>query len=62
MEPKDNTVNGDPQELRDPQRLLCHKLTLFGFLIIVYDRVDDGDNFSKKSFGLGRLRLHAISH
>ena len=29
---------------------------------MVYDRVDDGDKFSKKDFGLGRLRFHATSH
>ena len=28
---------------------------------MVYDRVDDGDKFSKKNFGLGRLRFHATS-
>ena len=31
----------------------------FGFLVMVYDRVDDGDKFSKKSFVLGRLPFHA---
>ena len=29
---------------------------------MVYDRVDDGDKFSKKNFGLGRLRFPASSH
>ena len=28
---------------------------------MVYDRVDDGDKFSKKNFGLGKLRFHATS-
>ena len=46
---KDNAINGDPQELQDPQRLLCRKLTFFAFLVMVYDRVDDGDKFSKKN-------------
>ena len=36
-------------------------MTLFGFLVIVYDRVDDGDKFSKNEFGLGRLGFHATS-
>ena len=62
VKPKDNAINGDPQELQDPQWLLRRKLTLFGFLVMVYDRVDDGDKFSKKNFGLGRLRFHATSH
>ena len=42
---KDNAVNEDPQELQDPQSLLRQKLTLLGFLIMVYDRVDDGYKF-----------------
>ena len=29
---------------------------------MVYDRVDDGDKFSNKNFGLGSLRFHATSH
>ena len=29
---------------------------------MVYDRMDDGDKFSKKNFGFGRLRSHATSH
>ena len=62
VKPKDNAINDDPQELQDPQWLLRRKLTLFGFLVMVYDRVDDGDKFSKKNFGLGRLRFHATSH
>ena len=28
----------------------------------IYDRVDGGDIFSKKNFGLRRLRFHATSH
>ena len=60
--PKDNAINGYPQELQDPQWLLRCKLTLFGFLVMLHDRVDNGDKFSKKNFGLGRLRFHATSH
>ena len=41
--PTDNSINEDPQELQDPQRLLRCKLTLFGFLVMVYEKVDDGD-------------------
>ena len=29
---------------------------------MVYDRMDDGDKFSKKNVGFGRLRFHATSH
>ena len=53
---------GDPQELQDLQWLLRRKLILFGFLVMVYDRVDDGDKFSKKKFVLGKLHFHATSH
>ena len=60
VKPKDNATNGDPQELQDSQGLLRRKLTLFGFLVMVYDRVDDGDQFSKKNFGLGSFL--AASH
>ena len=42
-ETKDNAINEDSQELQDPQWLLSRKLTPFGFLVMVYDRVDDGD-------------------
>ena len=62
VKPKDNAINGDPQELQDHQWLLHCKLTLFGFLVVLYDRVDDGDKFSKKNFGLGSLPYHATSH
>ena len=61
VKPKDNAINWDPQELQDPHWLWRLKLTLSGFLIMVYDRVDDGDKFSKKKFGLGSLCFHAIS-
>ena len=61
MKPKDNVINEDPQELQDPQWLSRHKLTLFD-LVMVCDRVDDGDTFSNKNFGLGRLRFHVTSH
>ena len=44
-ETKDNAINEDSQELQDPQWLLSRKLTPFGFLVMVYDRVDDGDKF-----------------
>ena len=48
VKPKDNAINEDPQELQDPQWLSRRKLTPFGFLVMVYDRMDDGDKFSKK--------------
>ena len=41
LSPTDNSINVDPQELQDPQWLLRRKLTLFGFLVMVYDRVGD---------------------
>ena len=62
VKPKDNAINGYPQELQDTQWLLRCKLTLFGFLVMLQDTVDNGDKFSKKNFGLGRLRFHATSH
>ena len=61
VKPKDNAINRDPQELQNPDWLWRRKLNLFGFLVLVYDKVDDGDKFSKKNFGLGRLRFHATS-
>ena len=62
MKPKDNAINEDPQELQDPQWLLRRKLTLFDFLVMVYDRVYDGDKFLKKNFSIGRLRFYVTSH
>ena len=62
VKPKDNAINEDPQKLQDPQWLLRRKLPLSGFLVMVYDRVDDEEKISKKNFGLGRLRFHATSH
>ena len=59
MTPLDISINEDPQ---DPQRLLSRKLTLFGFLVMVYDRLDYGDNISKERFGLGRPCFHATMH
>ena len=38
VKPKDNAINGDPLELQDSQCLLRRKLTLFGFLVMVYDK------------------------
>ena len=32
---------------------------LFGFLVIVYDRVGDGEKFSYKNFGLRRPYFHS---
>ena len=61
VKPKDNPINRDPQELQDPHWLWCRTLTLFDFLVMVYDRADDGYKFSKKSFGLGWLRFFTTS-
>ena len=36
--------------------------TLIYFLVIVYDRVGDGDKHSFETFALGRPRFHASSH
>ena len=38
------------------------KITIFGFLLMVYDRVGDWDKISKENFGLGRPRFRAASH
>ena len=62
MKPKGNAINEDPQELQDLQRILRHKKTLFDFLVMVYDRVGDGDKFSNENSGLGRPRFHGMSH
>ena len=62
VKPKDNAISGNPLKLQDPQRLLRRILTLFGFLEMLYDRLDDGDKFSKKNFGFGGLCFHATSH
>ena len=62
VKPNDNAINEHRQELQDPQWLLRRKLTFFGFLVMVYNRVDDGDKFSTLNFGLERLHFHATSH
>ena len=36
--------------------------TLFTFLVMVYDRVDDGDNCSYENSGPGRPRFYDASH
>ena len=33
--------------------------TLFGILVMIYDRAREGDKFSCKNFGLGRPCFHA---
>ena len=48
MKPKGNAINEDPQELQDPQWLSRRKLTPFGFLVMVYDRMDVGEIFEKE--------------
>ena len=48
----DNSINEDPQELQDSQWLLPRKLTFFGFLLMVYDRVGDGGKIFKGKFWL----------
>ena len=60
--PIDNSINEDPQDLQDPHWLLRRELTLFGFLVMVYDRVGDGDKISKENFDLGRPHFHVTSH
>ena len=54
-------INEDPQELQDSKWLLrCQ--TLFGFLVMVYYRVGNGNKFSYENFGLGRPHFYATSH
>ena len=60
--PIDNFINEDLQELQYSQWLLHRKLTLFGFLLMVYDRVGDGSKISNENFRYGRPRFHATSH
>ena len=33
--------------------------TFFGFLVMVYDRVGNGDKYSYQNFGLRRCRFYA---
>ena len=40
----------------------CAQINPFGFLLMVYDRVGDGDEISKENFGYWRPRFHATSH
>ena len=44
-----------------PSMTLASQKTLF-FLVMVYDRVGDGDKHSYETFGLGIPRFHATSH
>ena len=37
------------------------KKTIFGFLVMVCDRVCDEDKFLYENFGLGKLRFHATA-
>ena len=37
VKPIENSINEDAQEFQDPQWLSRFKLTLFGFLVMVYD-------------------------
>ena len=60
--PEDKVISEDPQELQDSQWLLRRKLTLFCFLVMVYDRVNDGAKFSKQKVGLRRVHFHDTSH
>ena len=50
VKPKDNAINDDPKKI------------LFDFLVMVYDRVGDGDKFSNENLGLGRPRFHGTNH
>ena len=36
--------------------------TLFGFLVMVYDRAGDGDKLLYENFGLERSRFYSTSH
>ena len=36
--------------------------TIFGFLVMAYDRMADGDKFSNENFGLGRTCFNVNSH
>ena len=59
LTPIDNSINEDAQGLQDPQWLLRRKLTLFSFLVMVYDRVGDGDKISKENFTASHLKIDA---
>ena len=38
----------------------CAAKSVFGFLVMVYDRVGNGDKFSFENFALGKPRFHVI--
>ena len=38
------------------------KLTLFGFLVMVYDRVGNRDKIPKENFSFGRPRFYATNY
>ena len=58
--PKENPRG--PSGASKPSMTFPLQKTLFFFLVMVYDRVDDGDKRSFETFGLGRLHFNAISH
>ena len=60
--PKENSITEDPKENPIFEKLrrfrTLNAKTLFGFLVMVYNRVSDGDKFLYKNFCLGRPCFH----
>ena len=51
-----------PSGASGPSITFVAQITLSGFLVIVYDRVDDWDKFLYKNVGLKRPHFHATNH
>ena len=58
---KEGPINEDPQELQDHQWLSCLKKHFFGFLVMVYHKVGDGDKCLHENVGPARPPFYAIS-
>ena len=55
-------IKEDPQELQGVSTTFAPQKLFFSFLVMVYDRVDDGDKFSNESLGPARPRFYGTSH
>ena len=55
------TLSLGPSRASEPSITFTLQKSLFGFLIILYHRVGDGDKFSYENFGLRRPRFYATS-
>ena len=46
----------------EPSMTFAPQIILFGFLVMVHDRVGDGNKISKETFDAWRPRFHATGH